>query len=559
LRSCIQDGPRANPLSRHVDATAYWRDAYTKSEEVRLTLQAKVAALELRLTAQDQPNTTLPPAASSQRKRKRGANELVEVSSARSQKHARTTRANAANPVTLTAQEQSLADLMNSIGSSESNLTGALSYPSLGNSRLQYTEDAFPHHLYILQQLLAQTRPDPRALAETLCRISSNICRLISSVQAIEDLPIAQPTGSSNLIYKLEKVPASTVPDEEVASKLRAIGQAFPCLLNGLESLDHLHEGRSVKGQVIWSFVKIAHDLLERVCELSATQTYRTPITVPAKMANRAQAFQQSIATSDGFLASGRVRPCQACRERHLKCDGGTPDCRNCKDAKRECKHGAYLNSTNATATNTLVTPPTENILMLCDFAIVLMAHLDITKATHEEVMEGFLFFLLQSLGRGLRSFTIGPEDAWGAAGPQSQAAAGGGGSEEVEEVMEAQAPYLIWIFEQAQAFIKPNQANQSSKTANRRPSATSRGSLLTIEQHRLQNTMLKAVFGDGASADYRPALTPPSSPLDDGFFGQLAGELEERDIGVKDWFKHEVWRIVGWDVLRGKIQWGRD
>lgn len=42
---------------------------------------------------------------------------------------------------------------------------------------------------------------------------------------------------------------------------------------------------------------------------------------------------------------SKRVRTgCLTCRERHLKCDEGLPDCNNCLKSKRECKRGLRLN-----------------------------------------------------------------------------------------------------------------------------------------------------------------------------------------------------------------------
>lgn len=42
---------------------------------------------------------------------------------------------------------------------------------------------------------------------------------------------------------------------------------------------------------------------------------------------------------------SRRVRTgCLTCRERHLKCDEGTPDCNNCRKSNRECKRGVRLN-----------------------------------------------------------------------------------------------------------------------------------------------------------------------------------------------------------------------
>ena len=381
-------------------------------------------------------------------------------------------------------------------------------------------------------------------------------------MQATDGSSIVQPTGAANISTRKQGKTPATAPNafhEEVTNQLHAVGQAFPCLLNGLERLDRLPQGRTLKGQIIWSFVKIFHDVLECICYLSATRAYGKPIPMPAKMQTRAQALQHSIAISDGFPAAAILQSqCQACHERNIRCDGGVPECQNCREAERECKRGVPLDFVDTTVTSTLFTPPTKYVLRLCEFAIVLIAHLDTTKTTHEEVMEGFLFSLLRRLGQGLKSFTIGNQADWGAEEDESQAAADNRGSE-TQAVMEAQAPCLIWIFEQAQAFVTPRQTTQIPKNARRGPSAASRKSLSTIEQNRFQNTLLKAVFGDRVSAEYRPALTPPSSPLDNGFFGRLAVDLKERDMEVKDWFKYEVWRLVGWDCLRGKMQWDKD
>ena len=42
---------------------------------------------------------------------------------------------------------------------------------------------------------------------------------------------------------------------------------------------------------------------------------------------------------------SKRVRTgCLTCRERHLKCDEGVPECNNCRKSNRECRRGIRLN-----------------------------------------------------------------------------------------------------------------------------------------------------------------------------------------------------------------------
>ncbi|KAK0641488.1 hypothetical protein B0T16DRAFT_335978 [Cercophora newfieldiana] len=59
---------------------------------------------------------------------------------------------------------------------------------------------------------------------------------------------------------------------------------------------------------------------------------------------------------------SRRVRTgCLTCRERHLKCDEGTPDCNNCRKSSRECKRGLRLNFIDTQVKNPPMVPPTRD------------------------------------------------------------------------------------------------------------------------------------------------------------------------------------------------------
>ena len=55
-----------------------------------------------------------------------------------------------------------------------------------------------------------------------------------------------------------------------------------------------------------------------------------------------------TVTVADGAAASNRPKRvrtgCLTCRERHLKCDEGLPDCQNCRKSSRTCKRGVRLN-----------------------------------------------------------------------------------------------------------------------------------------------------------------------------------------------------------------------
>lgn len=56
-----------------------------------------------------------------------------------------------------------------------------------------------------------------------------------------------------------------------------------------------------------------------------------------------------------------RVRTgCLTCRERHLKCDEGLPNCVNCRKSNRQCKRGVRLNFIDTQVRTPPITPPTH-------------------------------------------------------------------------------------------------------------------------------------------------------------------------------------------------------
>lgn len=167
-------------------------------------------------------------------------------------------------------------------------------------------------------------------------------------------------------------------------------------------------------------------------------------------------------------------------------------------------------------------TPPI--IMKLCKLVITLLYNLDPAKSTHKNILEGYLYHLVTRVGKALESFTIGGRPF----GIQSFFTAASDA-----EAFEAQAPYLIWMLNCTQQF-------------------SSRISLSTnaIDARiRLQNTLFRAVFGDQANAIFEPALEPPQSPPDNEIMTDIDAQTGAADI--RDWFKSEVWRLIGFDVLR--------
>lgn len=426
------------------------------------------------------------------------------------------------------------------------------------------TDRSFLEHLYKLQEVSAQMTLDPKELATALCHTSSGICQLISAIDCSRDPQDARTvTVARSSTSRHRKVPHANPDTLEDSNwnKLYAVSKAFPCLLKGLRKLDNMPEGYMVRGQVIWSFVKIFDDLLERICDLSAAQASETPITMPHTMGPRTQDLQQAIANSDQMPADpSRRSTCLACIERNSKCDQQVPTCKDCARLKTDCKRGTPLQFTRAASQPTLFIAPPENALRLCELVITLMALLNTTNATDVEVLEGFIFLLLQRVGQGMKKFVFGfeeDEDSQEEGIDSTQTRVRTNPGHQIppnQEVTEAQAPCLIWILEQACAFTANlNPPAPTGRTSNRFTAKSTTTSLSTIAHHRLQRTLVTAVFGAQMRAEFQPALEPRDTPLDEEMCAQFSQGIKEH--GVKDWFKHEVWRILGWDVLKGHLE----
>ena len=82
---------------------------------------------------------------------------------------------------------------------------------------------------------------------------------------------------------------------------------------------------------------------------------------------NQMTATEPAVAAAaDGTSAAAnkpkRVRTgCLTCRERHLKCDEGLPNCQNCRKSSRQCKRGVRLNFIDTTVKSPPMIPPTAD------------------------------------------------------------------------------------------------------------------------------------------------------------------------------------------------------
>ena len=198
------------------------------------------------------------------------------------------------------------------------------------------------------------------------------------------------------------------------------------------------------------------------------------------------------------------------------------------------------------------IAPPprlSRGILQLGELIVKFVDCLDTTKPAHKIILEGFLFIFLDRIGKGLKHSVFEPyatnqnaqEDSRKDNPPIASLFSRANSQENVS--FKAQAPYLIWLLERIQPLklLPPHSVEPPQ-------SATPDTNITSFARDQLQYTLLKAVFGDDAPADYEPALELVSTLTDVPVPGSASV-----DVDVKDWYMHEVWRLLGWDVLRSR------
>ena len=84
----------------------------------------------------------------------------------------------------------------------------------------------------------------------------------------------------------------------------------------------------------------------EQASHLATPPAAAVPVrTVGGASSDRRVGGNPAPTASPAAGRSKRVRTgCLTCRERHLKCDEGGPDCNNCRKSNRECRRGVRLN-----------------------------------------------------------------------------------------------------------------------------------------------------------------------------------------------------------------------
>lgn len=443
-----------------------------------MELRARIFELERRCERQDEQMSQASTVAAAQKKRKRVVAESRESSNSRALKQARTTA---------TAQPED-ALLPVSMDEWEDSAPGTDSKVPFAIHRMLEADmlaTTLLHNIYLLQEVRSQQNSPAQELASALLRLSNDISRMISTITPSTVIEKSTNVNSTTRAQERTVTKIQTDVDSKLNSKSQAVARIFRWLLNSGDILDRTPAGKALQSKVVYSFIKVFQDLLERICDLAASH------------------YTQNTS-----------------------------------------KDGQNISKLRATKPKTAIASAKDDKTTpkLCRLLTTMAASLDPSNPMHQNIIDGLLFFLLKRVGLLLSVFIFSDDTiATPTASPiQSQNKTTTTHLSQGSSIQESQAPHLISLL----SHLMPLIAHPSP--------------LLLAEKAKLklQHTLLNAVFG-AQTGEFVHALREPCSPLDNLDADADVHVLAIREDGnVGDWFKHEVWKCVGWDVLANHIAW---
>ncbi|KAF2236227.1 hypothetical protein EV356DRAFT_531162 [Viridothelium virens] len=354
-----------------------------------------------------------------------------------------------------------------------------------------------------IQKLYKSSTRNPSATAYHLNRASASINSLLQHLcdECCVGLEVSKTPGSRQA-RKPSKSPtfSDSTQEDKFDAVFHAAARAYNLVLRGLTELAAMEPDKSILGAVVYNTAHMFHGILNLI--------------------------SQVIARLDSPWESP---PSQARATRRSSSNKRSP-------------------------WNDKIPRSLSNFLTHAVMA------LDPDSVSHRELFEGFMFALLDRLGKGLYLFTFGRlradtiEDDLSPSKDSAQ-------DKKFRKVMEMEAPYLLNIFERAMSVAARHLGDPSLATPRRstisrpskKPGSTGKESITRTQpilsmyaKERLQQTLVNAIFGPqkDTDKDFSDCLKIPGKPPA-LVHPPVLGEQE-----VSTWYTRELWKLLGWDIL---------
>lgn len=207
--------------------------------------------------------------------------------------------------------------------------------------------------------------------------------------------------------------------------------------------------------------------------------------------------------------------------------------------------------------------PSTSNLEETCNSLTKLAIHffeaLDLSQLPHNRVLEGLVCVFLDHLGSSLSLVVFADVDAaasnaaqLGFLPPRGLLDTSDHDQRAATKTTEYEARFLVTILRHLVLCIDKQQSLMKSESAPlltlKKSLTTSNGAFAERVRVKLQNTLLRGVFGDDDES-FRDALRRPLTNIVDDDVDVPSNGREEPG----EWFVGEVWRLLGWSILTGQ------
>ena len=199
-----------------------------------------------------------------------------------------------------------------------------------------------------------------------------------------------------------------------------------------------------------------------------------------------------------------------------------------------------------------------DRIHPLSRFSVQLLSSLDTTKTNHRDLLDGCMYYLLSEAGKLLDYYVF--QDDVNCGRPPISRPTTRSATSTIDQFPSSLSPTaaanLIWILERAtvlssESTLAPKRPTQKGDLADPPSKAEWKMRLSSVLRTKVQNTLLRPLFKD-QNATFADAFKEPD--LSNLTASVPLCTIEPRD--VSNWFKQEIWRIVGWDTIQEKIEW---
>lgn len=528
IRSYIKDGHRPDGYdgARYVDTLAFWKESHQRLQEELNEHKARLFVLERQLDAAKSagPSMVLPqmtekrpapdpaPIGCSKR-RKRGNTEVAEVVH-EGQHDIAGTAIPTADPLDMSrpwTHAETCPTLVDErlLDHPITGLSGAVYM--LQKSLLRNPVDSSMTSSIVLSivlmirtrivsvKLLKEARVVAAASSSTLPLLPSSAPIVDGSVMFPPSSPLQPGDGSKAVVSpNINTASTATEPDGWSSPSNGRIPDGatgriiFSVLFSAMDQIGHIEDGDATQGQLIYAVVQLLKDILDQICRLASVTT----------TGNQRQ---------NGMLT--RLRSSQ----------GEQP-----------------------TEPQSLDLLPADDTMRICSFLIGALRSLQKGRPADEAIKEGFTFFLLGRVGKVLKAFVFGEDDEIFNALYTHGEIATVVSSRDCGQRMatkKRQAPYLIWLLERSMvcwSVDTPSVNQGAARTATKVDPA-----MLTEKlKNQLQHTILNEVLGDDIQG-FKDSLEERHDP---GINIEPWQAIKQAD--VVEFFKAEVWRLIGWDCL---------